>query len=403
MNELPEIQLGFWNFLFIGLSFIGIFFSIKLISSSVKERALLPLGIYLLLQSLVVLEYCFFWTNYIYSIPAFYASTYLFSFLYGPLLLIYFNIVFENPKRLIAYIPHFIPFVLFLVIKIPFYLSTPEVKFEHPELLPLTYYIDNQIDYVEIIKIVHLIVYGFVLIRTIRTNTLVGFMRQWSNWILTFFFLYILLTVIYWSIIALHQYTLLHDYFISLALCSSIALLAWLGDSYSKLKKGESITASLGFLDVRQSFKNPRIESEPSAPKSIAESEEIEIKYKNSGLPLSLAHKLAEELDLLMTKEKLYKENDLKLETLAEKLNTNRHFVSQVINQFYQTNFFNFINLKRIDEAKHLLKKNENAKLSIIEIAYEVGYNNKGTFNAAFKKITGVTPSEYRKAVGADS
>ena len=97
-----------------------------------------------------------------------------------------------------------------------------------------------------------------------------------------------------------------------------------------------------------------------------------------------------------MSREQLYKENNLKLETLAEKLKSNRHFVSQVINQYYKTNFFDFINANRIDEAKRLLVSDSHA-LNIIEIAYTVGYNNKVTFNTVFKRFTGVTPSENRK------
>jgi AraC-like DNA-binding protein len=399
MTEPPEVQLSFWNFLFIGLSFIGLFFAIRLFSSSSKDKALNSLGVYLLLQSLVLLEYCFFWTNYIYQVPELYASTYLFALLYGPLLFIYFNSVFENPKPLISYAPHFIPFILFLLIKIPFYVSSPEVKFRHPELLPLSYFLNDRIDYTEIIKIIHLLAYGFILIRLIRANTLVGFMRQWSNWILGFFFLYIALTVIYWSIILFGEYTLLGDYFISLALCSSIALLAWFGDRYKKLKEGDSIPASLGFFSAGHRERSQDVSPERSIGKTTKITKEGEVKYKNSGLPNSLAHILAEELELLMSHEQLYKENDLKLETLAKKLNSNRHFVSQVINQFYGTNFFHFVNLKRIAAAKRLLEESGDPKLSIIEIAYEVGYNNKGTFNAVFKKITGVTPTEYRNSI----
>lgn len=397
MNELPPIHLTFWNFLFTGLSFIGTFFSIKLISSSrLRNSAQLALGLYLLLQSLVLLEYCFFWTNYIYRIPWFYASTYLFPFLYGPLLLIYFDSVFDNCKPLQLYALHLIPFLLFFGLKIPFYFSSPETKFHHPEFLPFSYFVNDRIDYVQIIMIIHLLIYGIALTKHVRSFTLVGFMREWTNWILVFFFLFIFLTILYWSIIAWNRYTLLGDYFISLAMCSSIALLAWFGDGYQKLKEGVSISASLGLKFGLESKDHGLTSVLPSM--AIESIEGIDVKYKNSGLPESLAQLLAEKLEILMTQEQLYKENDLKLETLAEKLKSNRHFVSQVINQFYQTNFFNFINLKRIEEAKRLLKDGDH-KANIIEIAYMVGYNNKGTFNAVFKKLTGVTPTEYRKGI----
>jgi len=370
MKELPEIVLNFWNFLFVGLSFIGFFFSIKLITvPRLNNRASKALGFYLLLQSLGLFHSCLYWTNYIYRVPEFYGSTLLFALLYGPLLVIYFDAVFENPKPLINYSFHFLPFLIMLGLKMPYYLSSPEVKILYPDQPALSYLINGQIDYAEIVNIIHLSIYGYVLFRQIRSHPGIGYMRPWANWILVFFISFIALTILYWLIVVAQQNTLLADYFISLSACGSIVLLAWFGDRYEKMKEGEPI---------------------------INSNEEEDIKYKNSGLPTSLAKKLAEDLELLMSREQLYKENDLKLETLAEKLKSNRHFVSQVINQYYKTNFFDFINANRIDEAKRLLVSDDH-KLNIIETAYAVGYNNKVTFNTVFKRFTGVTPSEYRK------
>jgi AraC-like DNA-binding protein len=394
MNAVPEIQLNFWNFLFIGLSFIGIFFSIKLITlPRLNDRASKVLGLYLLLQSLALLESCLFWTNYFYRVPQFYASTSLFALLYGPLLLIYFDSVFGNRKPLISYGIHFLPFVIMLGLKVPFYLSSSEVKILHPEQAALSYIIDGHIDYAELIKIVHLSIYGVVLLRQIRSYPSIGYMRPWANWILILFISFIVLTILYWAIVIIQGYILLADYFISLSACGSIILLAWLGDRYEKLTAGDPI---ISMPHSKHQTRQPDQSSSGSPADDILTDGEEDIKYKNSGLPPSLAKKLAEELELLMSREQLYKENDLKLETLAEKLKSNRHFVSQVINQFYKTNFFDFINANRIEEAKRLLVS-ESHEMNIMEIAYAVGYNNKGTFNTVFKRITGVTPSEYRK------
>ena len=397
MKELPEILLNFWNFLFIGFAFIGIFFSIKLITvSRINGRTSRTLGIYLLLQSLALLESCLFWTNYIYRVPELYGSTSLFALLYGPLLLIYFDSVYENQRPLISYGFHFLPFLIMLGLKTPFYLSSPEVKFLHPEQPVFSYIINGYIDYAEIVKITHLLVYGYLLLRRIRSYPSIGYMRPWSYWTLFFFISFITLTILYWSIVVIQGYILLADYIISLSACGSIVLLAWFGDRYEKLKEGEPIIDSLLPHLKHQTQESGQPLSTGSHPEKTLSDEGEDTKYKNSGLPGSLAKKLAEDLELLMSREQLYKENNLKLETLAEKLNSNRHFVSQVINQFYKTNFFDFINAWRIDEAKRLLVSGSH-EMNIIEIAYAVGYNNKVTFNTVFKRITGVTPSEYRK------
>jgi AraC-like DNA-binding protein len=394
MKELPEIVLNFWNFLFIGLSFIGLFFSIKLIIvPRLNNRASKALGFYLLLQSLGLLASCLFWTNYIYRVSELYSSTMLFSLLYGPLLVIYFDAVFENAKPLINYSFHFLPFLIMLGLKMPYYLSPEEVRILHPDQAALSYFINGQIDYAEIINIIHLSIYGYVLSRQIRSNSGIGHMRAWANWILLFFISFIALTIFYWILVVVQQNTLLADYFISLSACGSIILLAWFGDRFEKIKEGEPIIDSLWPHVENQSQQNDQSPSVQLA--EILSNKEEDLKYKNSGLPESLAKKLAADLGVLMSREQLYKENDLKLETLAEKLNSNRHFVSQVINQYYKTNFFDFINANRIDEAKRLLV--DDHELNIIEIAYAVGYNNKVTFNTVFKRFTGLTPSEYRK------
>jgi AraC-like DNA-binding protein len=59
--------------------------------------------------------------------------------------------------------------------------------------------------------------------------------------------------------------------------------------------------------------------------------------------------------------------------------------------------FFEYINSLRIEEAKSLLADPNKHKLNVIEIAYQVGFNNKVTFNTTFKKSTGITPTEYRR------
>jgi YesN/AraC family two-component response regulator len=122
------------------------------------------------------------------------------------------------------------------------------------------------------------------------------------------------------------------------------------------------------------------------------------VKYRNSGLAASAAERLAFELDHYIKTEKLFKDSNLKLQTLATRLNTRIHYVSQAINQCYQLTFFEYLNRKRIEAAKELLQSDTCSDFRIIEIAYAVGYNNKNTFNSAFKRLTGLTPREYRQS-----
>jgi AraC-like DNA-binding protein len=73
------------------------------------------------------------------------------------------------------------------------------------------------------------------------------------------------------------------------------------------------------------------------------------------------------------------------------------HVLSQAINDGLKKSFFEMTAEYRIDEAKRLLKEKPNFKVE--EIAESVGYNSKSSFNTAFKKITGQTPSEWRSTL----
>jgi AraC-like DNA-binding protein len=97
----------------------------------------------------------------------------------------------------------------------------------------------------------------------------------------------------------------------------------------------------------------------------------------------------------LMNDEKLYLENDLSLDNVAKRMNTNRTYLSQVINDQFNSNFSNLINEYRVREAQAILLDPDNKIYTIEAIALKVGFNSKSTFNQVFKKITGLTPSVY--------
>jgi len=122
-------------------------------------------------------------------------------------------------------------------------------------------------------------------------------------------------------------------------------------------------------------------------------------KYLKSGLTPSLSEELKEKLITLFTIDKVYRDSALSLETLSEKLNTTRHNASQIINEHFDMNFFELINKFRIEESIDLLLEDKNGNLNIIDIAYEVGYNNKVTFNKAFKKTTSLTPTQFIESI----
>ncbi|MEP7109255.1 MAG: helix-turn-helix domain-containing protein [Ferruginibacter sp.] len=124
----------------------------------------------------------------------------------------------------------------------------------------------------------------------------------------------------------------------------------------------------------------------------------INDKYKKSGLNKQKSLELFEVLTNLMLTKKPYQDSELTLFSLAEQLQIHPNHLSQIINQHCQQNFFDYINEQRVNDVKDALGSNSFDKHSLLGIAYEFGFNSKASFNRAFKKFTGMTPSEYKKA-----
>lgn len=131
--------------------------------------------------------------------------------------------------------------------------------------------------------------------------------------------------------------------------------------------------------------------------KKEVEIEQIKKKEKYSGSQLSAEGNklLYDNLLALMEQEKVYLSNKLTIEEVAKKLATNRSYLSQMINDQFKTNFNNFINEYRIKDAQRLLLENDSNNYSIEGISQSVGFSSKSTFNAAFKKFTGMRPSDF--------
>jgi AraC-like DNA-binding protein len=122
-------------------------------------------------------------------------------------------------------------------------------------------------------------------------------------------------------------------------------------------------------------------------------------KYKTSAVTLDSQKELLEKLKKTMDEQKPYVKPDFSMPELARLLNTSVHTLSQVINDGLGKSFFEMTAEYRVEEAKLLLKSQPNIKVE--EIAEQVGYNSKSSFNTSFKKIAGKTPSEFRaEAVG---
>ena len=102
-------------------------------------------------------------------------------------------------------------------------------------------------------------------------------------------------------------------------------------------------------------------------------------------------------LERLMIQKGLYRDSSLTVDRLAKRLKTNRTYLSEAINAHYNMNFSQWLNQWRIDEARKLLVSTDHQHYSIEGISQMVGFASISAFNSNFKRISGLTPSYYRK------
>ncbi|RAJ24646.1 helix-turn-helix domain-containing protein [Pedobacter cryoconitis] len=106
---------------------------------------------------------------------------------------------------------------------------------------------------------------------------------------------------------------------------------------------------------------------------------------------------LIRKLEKIMLENEFYKNPDLKLSDLSKGINISSHQLSQLLNDNLGKNFTTFVNEFRIKEACKIISTDD--RLTLESIGYEVGFNSKSTFFAAFKKQTNTTPLNYQQSM----
>jgi len=127
--------------------------------------------------------------------------------------------------------------------------------------------------------------------------------------------------------------------------------------------------------------------------------QENTVKYQNSGLTDRQAAIYQQQLLHYMETHQPYLASKLTLVQLATQLDMSTHHLSQIMNEQLGKNFFEFINHYRVETIKEKLQNPKFTHYTLLGIALESGFNSKTSFNTVFKKITGMTPSQYQKSL----
>lgn len=126
----------------------------------------------------------------------------------------------------------------------------------------------------------------------------------------------------------------------------------------------------------------------------LAENHEEERQNVNDFFTIEQQRMMMEQLAKMMSEDKVYRDPELCVGDLVKRMGTNATYFYYFMRDVVKSNFFDYVNSFRINEAKALLLKGEKVEF----IVSQVGYNSDNTFRRAFKKATGLTPSEWRQS-----
>ncbi|MEZ4810668.1 MAG: helix-turn-helix domain-containing protein [Allomuricauda sp.] len=363
--------MTYWELLFLFLGFqailLSLLFYFKRAISFVYGNRLF--AVFLFLCGWLVVYNVLFWSKKLAQLPFVHINhSYVIPLsLIGPLFFLYIrNIVHGTKISLRKDFIHFIPTLTIMIVYGPYFLLSAGEKLNSFNDGPLASFHPSGL--YEVAFVVLMAIYGiYIVVKYFNFFANDGDLQFWVKAI-TFSYLGCVLSYIsYYSLYYLGILTLEQDYYITLLLCISVMIAAYFAFNYPDIFQGKSIGEVVPFM-----------------------------KYKKTGLSKKYSKELKESLLDHMIKEKPFLNRELRLDDLANSLGIARHHASQIINEHFDANFFDFINLYRVEEAIKLLEEKKDL-VNLAEIGFLSGFNNTVSFNKAFKKSTGVTPSKFRK------
>lgn len=132
-------------------------------------------------------------------------------------------------------------------------------------------------------------------------------------------------------------------------------------------------------------------------PTNSQSRQQVKEHYSRSGLSKERADRIYEKLGAYMESQRPYLSAELTIADLAERMSVSRHHLTEVISTRHNKNFYVFVNEFRIEAVKQAMQTPGKSDMTLLDLAYAYGFNSKSPFNAAFKRQTGMTPSQYRE------
>lgn len=324
-----------------------------------------------------------------------------FSLAYGPLLLVIARSTLGRPMRPLPILLHFIPFFVFSVVYVFLVIAGAIGAVSRPEIIGYVAWYS----WLDLVSLYGYPIYAIVLlygtqtgkahlVRQIATVLLLGISSGWLVYALE------------------HRVHPISGFDMRLIPYICLSATPVLILRYRLQTSGEGATAGTHeVVFAPKLIATPAVAAEPVQlpeampvlgaaalePAPVVETAPThDRRYEKSGLDAGRMDEYEATLAIFMRKSKIYLDPDLSLDGLASKMKMSKHHLTQLLNERIMKNFYSFINEYRIGEAVDRLN-NPALQVNILSLAFDCGFNSRSSFNSYFKKITGHTPSAYRK------
>ncbi len=368
MEQTPIPSFDTWTSIFLIVSSLGFFLSFILSSHKTGRKNNLPVILLILGFSLILIQYVFFWTNYESIYPYVYCFDSSWYLAFGPLLYSYITKFYSKSIRISwgHFFPAIFSFVIngYYLIKSDGFQNLQEHKGEF--FFHLLWSLRSPWLIATSLLIYLIISKDFIaLFKTEKKSQYELLRKKWTHFLFILFLIFIVSYISYYTLVRFSFFNAHWDYAISFSMAISIYGIGYMVYREPSIFNGE-LLANL-FLD----------------------------KEKQSELTEVTKNEFYNQLLGYIETKKPYLNNELRMVHLADNVGIPSHLLSKLINEKAKMNFNQFINEYRLIEAKKLLLENPN--VSIKTIYFDVGFNNKATFNTAFKNKYNCTPSEYKR------
>ncbi|MDT0605716.1 helix-turn-helix domain-containing protein [Croceitalea rosinachiae] len=358
---------------------------IILVMLTTSKKRELPKGILIVLLGLSAMILLTLYAH-LHQIHALFAFTLLFEdgagLLIGPLVFLYIESIFNQEENLILKRwLHFVPFITYwIVVSLPKTIAIyyGEEIFEYVGLFRNAY--------VALAKNIFVLIYIFFSIRLflkykelMKSNysTFTNDNYGWLKKLLMAFLIVFLFDMVVITVYIIFKPSFEWDLGII-----SVMFLSF-------------VIFYLGYHGLKQSIVH--------FPEFLIKSEEVKGNGKRQLQKLMLSSQeletIKDKLNARISEEKPYLQQELTLNDLADLVGISDKNLSLYLNHSLNTSFYDFVNKCRVEEVKEKLKQEEYKKYSLLGMAFASGFNSKSSFYRAFKKETGISPTEFKKKI----